>query len=305
MQLIYQGTDITDSVDVVEAVYRDVSDGRADSLDLVLEHPGAWVQWKPRLDDVMELSQGTLRTGKLFLNTIAPEEDHFRILATAAKSRTRRRAWGSYQEKTLQEIFEQCAAESKMEMKLYGIDGKLFYPYLLRKNEGCAAFLSRISNMEGACLKTFSGRYTAIGVLAAQDIPASATIELAAGQPGVSYSRRENAKYASVTVRSPYASATAYDKGAAQGEDLIISDLPAMDNATAGRWARGLILMNNRRAEELTIESELNAGFTAMARIDVSGRPDAAGEWLIDEAEHDLVNGKSRARLFRCIRTVV
>lgn len=63
--------------------------------------------------------------------------------------------------------------------------------------------------------------------------------------------------------------------------------------------------MHNRRAETLSIESEFNAGFTAMARIDIESGTDMRGEWMVDEVEHDFINRKSRAWLYRCSKTVV
>lgn len=305
MRLYYQGTDITDDVDIVSAVHRDVSDGRQDCLELVLDHAAAWYRWGPKRDDMIRIIDGEYDTGTTYLSAIAPEGDSFRIFATAGKSNARRKAWESFENRTLGEIFAHLAAQDGMESKIYGVNDGYIYPYLLRENESCAAFLSRLSHREGAVLKTVLGRYACIGITAAQDIPPSATIELSVRQDGVTYLHKKNTQYASVTVKTPYAAATAYDKSAADGEAFVISDIPAMDNATAGRWARGLLLTNNRKAEILTIESEHNAGFTAMARIDVRSETDMNGEWIIDEAEHDFVRRRSRARLYRCIRTVV
>jgi len=305
MRLYYEGTDITEDVDIVSAIHRDVSDGRCDCLELTLDHAAAWYRWGPKQDDTIQLTDGAYSTGTLYLNTVVPEGDSYRILATASKGKASRKAWESYANKTLEEVMNVCAAQSGMESRLYGVERGLVYPYLLRQNEGCAAFLSRVMHMEGAVLKTLSGRYTGIGIEAAQDIAANATIELSAKQAGVTYARRGNTKYASVTVRTPYASASAYDESAMQGGDMVICDLPAMDNATAGRWARGLLLIHNRSAEILTIESEFNVGFTAMARIDIDSATDTAGEWMVDEVEHDFTNRRSRAKLLKCIRTVV
>ena len=61
---------------------------------------------------------------------------------------------------------------------------------------------------------------------------------------------------------------------------------------------------HNRQAETLTIESEFNPGFSAMTRIDIVGGTDATGDWIIEEAEHDFYNRKSRAKLYRCIYTI-
>lgn len=304
MQLIYQGVDITRHVDIVSAVHRDYSGGRSDCLDLTLDHADTWYRWKPEQDDVIEFRHGGYTTGALFLNTIAPERDSYRILATSTRSSARRKAWASYEGKSLSEIFKALAAESQMGSKIYGLDEKIAYPYLLRKDESCAAFLNRLMYLEGAVLKTVSGRYTAISVETAQNIQTSATIEIESRQPGVTYRKRENMRHSGLMVKTPYATASAYDTAVTTGDGIAVCDLPAIDNVTAGRWARGMLLMNNRQSEELTIAGEFNIGFTAMCRIDVKSSTDMNGEWICDEVEHDFVKKSSRAKLLRCVRTV-
>ena len=77
-----------------------------------------------------------------------------------------------------------------------------------------------------------------------------------------------------------------------------------MDNAQAGRWARGLLLTHNREAEEIRLETTLNTRLSAMARVDVNGGTDMDGNWIVDEAEHDLYNKTSSVRLLRVIGTI-
>lgn len=47
------------------------------------------------------------------------------------------------------------------------------------------------------------------------------------------------------------------------------------------------------------IESTLHLDWTAMIRVDVAGRTDAAGQWIIDECTHDLMADRSTAKLLR------
>ncbi|MBO4299743.1 MAG: hypothetical protein J5998_13215, partial [Clostridia bacterium] len=74
--------------------------------------------------------------------------------------------------------------------------------------------------------------------------------------------------------------------------------------AQAGRWARGLLMSRNREAERLTVETELNAALSAMTRVDVAGGTDMDGKWIIDEAEHDLIGGSTRATMKRVVDTI-
>ena len=96
---------------------------------------------------------------------------------------------------------------------LYGPDKGLQYPFLLRNNEGCAAFLSRLMEWEGAALKAVNGRLTGIGITMPRTIAAKQTIQIKADQDGVQHIRRNGVKLSSITVRTPYAEATASGYG--------------------------------------------------------------------------------------------
>ncbi len=304
MELFYEGVNITKEVQITSAKGRDVSGGRADSLDLTLGAAHCWHRWNPQPDDRVELTCNGYSTGELYVNTIAPENGEYRILATALRAGAGRKANGSFEGKTLEETVKICAAACGMDYRIFGLDGKVRYPYLLRKDEGCAAFLSKIAGWEGAVLKTYSGRFTMIGILAAQALPAFETISISAKQECVSYQRRES-KLKSLTVKTPFASVMARDDTVTKGNDRVICAIPARDQVTAGRWARGMLLNENRKAERLTIESTFRSVWSAMVRIDVAGETEANGSWIIDEVEHDFVNGISRATLLRCVENVV
>lgn len=301
MQLIYEGTDITPFVNITRCVHRDVSHGRADSMELEMDHAEAWYRWKPQTDDSIRLRHGGFDTGKLYLNTVHPRGNKYVILATSLPAAARRKAWSTYRNETLKSLFEKCAAECGMEAKLFGVDGAVHYPFVLRQNEGCAAFLNRVGEWEGAAVKAFNGAFRAIGVDYAQQFEAAQKIRITTRQDGVTYTRRENTKYSGITISTIHAQASAYDALAIGHNQPLMTHLPARDGEQAGRWARGLLLMNNRRAEELTIEAGWNPNMSAMVRVDISGNTDATGRWIVDEAMHDFVNRRTFTKLMRVV----
>jgi phage protein D len=304
VQLIYQGTDITPFVDISKCVHRDVSGGRSDSVDMELEHAAAWHRWGPEIDDEIRLIQGGLDTGVMYLNTIWPEDGRYRLVATSLPAAARRKAWKSYHDMTLEDILRACAAECRMSYGLYGLEGGMRYPYLERRDEGCAAFLDRLMALEGGVFKVIGGRLCGIGILWAQEQKAARAIELTAGQEGVQHIRRDGDRWAGLTVRAPWGEAAARDSRAAGDIWPVKTDLPARDAAQAGRWARGLLMQHNRRTEQLRLNTELNTAMTAMARVDIQSGAAANGEWLADEATHDLINRKTQTALVRCITDI-
>ena len=303
MEILYQGVDITDMVQVKACTSRDTSDNRCDSLDIEFENASGWYNWEPNEDDQIIVSYNGYDTGIMYLNAVLPADGTFRIIATSLPSTARTKACQSFTGKTIEEIMRICAMSCGMGFEIYGINAGTVIPYIQRENEGCAAFLHRLLKMEGAALKCVNGKFVAIGYDYAQSLDVYQTIEVTADQPGIEYKRNAQSLY-SLTVKTPYAQATAVDLSVPteRGNKTIYS--PARDNIQAGRWARALLYHENSKSESLTIESAFNPGFTAMTRIDVEGATDAAGEWLVKECCHDFFNLRSTAKMQRCISTI-
>ena len=304
MEIWYQDTDITGSVIPSACVHRDVSHGRADTLEITFRRSAAWHRWEPMVDDRIRVIESKYDTGILYVNTIVPEDDRYRMLATSLPSKAARKAWDSYKNLSLKEIIHRCAMECDMGDGLYGVSEDIRYPFLMRQNEGCAAFLERLAKCEGIALKAWGGCFRGIGIEYAQELDPVRSWGIDAEQDGVRYQHQPGKKYTALTVRSPWAEATARDDGAEVGFQIIESTLPAMDAAQAGRWARGLLLSHNREADKLTIETKFDPGATAMARANITGNTGANGEWIIDEAEHDLYNCRTTVKLLRVIRSI-
>lgn len=304
MKIFWQGTDITDYVLVRKAIARDTCGGRCDGLDIEFENAESWYRWGPEEDDEIRVTADGWDSGTLYLNTVAPEGKRYRVIATALPCSARKNEWRSHEGRTLAEILRQCAAMTGMDWRTYGIDETLVIPYIQQENEGVGAFLNRLATLEGAKLKCVNGRYTLIGLDWAQDRTAIETMRISAQQEGVDYQRRGNA-LRGVNLITPYASGDATDDAVSTAKPRIdITDLPAMNDIQAARWARNVLKEKNRRCESVQVQSRFHPAWTAMMRVDISGNTDAAGEWIIDEAEHDLKDGSSRAMLRRCIRSV-
>lgn len=304
MNLLYEGCDMTQYVNVTKCVCRDVSCGRADSMELEVDHAAAWARWKPQEDDVIIAGLDDYSTGRMYLNAVVPEGDRFRMLATALPSASRRKAWGVFRDMTLADILHQCAAEIGMEAKLYGTSGNIKYPFLMRENEGCAAFMNRLCKYEGIALKALNGAFRAISIDYAQGLPVVSSLWLDPDKEGVEHRRQAGKKISTLTILSPNAKVSATDSAATYGNAATISNLPIADKVQAGRWARGLLMAINRRAETLRVTGGFQPTITAMTRVNVDGSNQTFGEWLVDEAEHDLVNATTTTNMLRVITTI-
>lgn len=304
MELYWMGKNITRFVNITGCEHRDFSGGKCDCLELTLDNASDWYRWGPREDDEVRVTDGLFDTGTLYLTAVLPAEGRYRLLATGVKQAARRKAWASYANINIEKLMQRVSAECGMEARLFGVNGALTYGYVLRENEGCAAFLSRVGQWDGFTVKAFNGALRAVSIAYAQNMPPEANIRIESGQQGVIYRRFDNDRWAGVTVKTPFAEATARDSAVTLGSVNVFTDLPAADNAQAGRWARGLLLAHNRQCEELITEQELNTGLRALARVDVYGGTDADGKWICDMAEHNIIEKRTRARFLRVTDTI-
>lgn len=300
--LYYNGQDITEDVDIIECVLRDVSGGESDCLNLKLDHAEAWFRRNPQKNDTLRVTRGGYDSKTLYLHTIAPQDGAFRIFATGGKCVPMPARWQSYENMNFQAVMSLCAGECGMGASVYGVTAPA-YPYLLREGQTAPVFLSLLAGREGAVLKAMDGRYIAIGVSYAQGLSAMHEMVLEGDQTDSEYIDRRDMRWASVQIKTPFGSGEARDSSA-DGQGPILTQIPVDDPATAYRWAKGLLLMHNRQAEILNIEMDFNPGYTAMARVNVKSHTDAAGQWIIDQVEQNLLDGRTKARMLRCVNSI-
>lgn len=306
MRIIYEGVDITGDVDVAQAVYTDASGERMDGLRVMFEHAEIWYKWGPREGESIEITdENGFSTGEMYLHAIEPEESRFIITAYSAKSAGRDRRWQSFENATLKALVDGCAAECGMSGAVYGINENLTYPYIIRNNETPLHFLRRIASLEGAALKCVNGKLAVIGIEYAQSLQNRRQMYLSAREQRPRYKSFAGKKLAGATFVCSNGQAVAYDTSVAGGRTLINADSGACHTEQAKRWAKGWLLTHNRQCECMTICTSLDGSLTALTPVEILGDDPLAGNWLVDEAKHDLKRKTTEVRLVRSVTTII
>lgn len=299
MNIIIGKTDVTDIVNVRSAEMTEYSGGRTDALEIEFENGDVWHKWQIEPDTEIRITHKGYDTGVLYVRYMLPENDTYKIIATAIKCGANRKGNACYRGLTLKELYALCAYRCGMQYRIWGLDGEIKYRTLLRRDMSDIAFLKEITEREGGTLKVYDGKLIGIGYEEAEKLNAVNAMRISDKQVGVSYIKREADKWKRLTVISPDAYVYAEDADALAGCEEKELTLPAADNSMAGRWARNLLAKHNRECESITVMSEFNAGFSAMARIDILSGTDAAGKWIVSECSHDFINERSTATLHR------
>lgn len=309
LKLYYNGTEIAKSIDIQECVVRDVSGGECDCLNLLVDHAEKWLKWGVKKNDTIRIKRSGYDSGKLYVNTVAPEDGSIRIYATGTKCALFEPKRMSYENKTLANIMNGCAGEGSMGFRLYGLNPQILYEYLLRENKRAPEFLNSLLEREGAVLKSMAGRFTGIGITYAQEILCRHKLkikdDMSIGDDAgtAEYIDRRDQAWSSLTIETPFGKGQAVDTRG-KGQPKTMTDVPVDNDGQAKRWAIGTLLSHNRQNETLEIDISFDPGYTAMVRIDVNSKTDAAGKWLVDSVEQDLAMGRTKAKLLRCITSV-
>ncbi len=304
MQIIYQGVDITDAVDIASCFYNDRSGASCDSLDIEFDNLKSWHRWKPEENDEIIISNNGISTGKMYLNTVLPTDGRYRIFATSLPTNAKKKKTASYIGKALESIVRECAHECGFGTSFSGVNTETAFQYIERIDETPASFCERILKLEGAKLKTVDGNFCAINLQYAESRQPATGYEIESDQQGIDYARG-GARLSRLTIKTPFCEASAIDTDATDGPAMIITGLPTKEVTQAARWAKNLLIDNNRHAEMLSIDSEFNTGFYALSRLKIESSTELDGEWMAEEVQHDLINLRSRVKLLRCLTTII
>jgi len=241
LKIIYENTNISPFVDISECIHHDAAAGRLSSLDIAFDGAITWDGWAPKRGDTVQVELNEYSTGIMYVRAPGPDDGLYRITAASATDAILARAWASFENRTLGQIMRAMAVECGMEWGLYGVSESRKYDYILRNNESCALFLSRLLTAEGATLKCDNGKLLGIGLAYAAGLPIARSLEIAPDQSAF----RQTAP------------------------------------------------------DEICLDLEFDPAIRALSMVEITGGSQA-GVWMVTEAEHDLVEERTRATLRRC-----
>ena len=298
MRIFYNGTDITAACCPEEAIYYDRT-GKADSLELTLPFGERWISWGTEEGDTLRVTRDGCDTGEMYITAAELDSGKFRVLATAAKPKCRKKGYRVYSG-TMLRICARAAGEGDSSFSCWGVED-MALGSAVRSGETPGEFLNRLAEYAGAALKTYNGAFRMVGVRTPQERAVIQTLRLRGEQPGVRYLRRFDLGTAKLTVGTGAGQVSAWETEEGPGPEETVTGTPAREAALAGVIARNLILSKNRQREELTVETAFSPGWTALGRIDTEGTGALGGQWILEEVRQDLKNGRTRGRMVRVI----
>ena len=311
MNIIYNGTDIYNDVDLTYCVYETFSERQADTLTLRFkDEDGIWNRWNPQSEDEVQLIEGSCDTGIMFVHSTASENDAFTIRSLSlpqSKSLTRTQAWEGVR---FLQIGNLIAQKHGLTFKNFGCKDQV-YPYLKQENENDFSFYSGLCTLEGYQMIVYNEQLIVYDEAEKDSGLPEYSLDIVDNN-AFAYNKR-NTQYGCCEV-SAGGYRGKYDIGDTGGLTLrpnSISDVEARvpglalsknraniqcsSDAEAARFAKGLLRYVNKYSCIGRFTTDLMTGYAAASVINITNTlANLQNEAVfIYKIRHDFVNAKS------------
>ena len=299
MNVIYQGTDITEMIDVQGAQATDCEGGRADELCLQLSDvEKIWDQWSPRLGDEIRLIEDGYNSGVMYLDEIMSGPAECTLRASSLNHLMRVETFRAWEGITLRRLISEFATRYGLKYDLYDVPD-VTYQRIAQYGDYDMAWLSRRCMMEGCALKIFGGQLVVYDQHKTEQSAPTATIELTNNTP---YAYREVGHLArSACIVESGAARGRFDAPDGAGPTMYVRDVAAGSIAEAERYARGFLREQNKRVSTLSVRQILEGIYAAGECVQVEGNVAAEGTWFISMVKYDFIGGMVALELRRPI----
>lgn len=303
MNLIYEGVDITSSVQIQHADVIDCAGGKADSVRIVFnDTKGLWSRWNPQKGAGMELIKGGFSSGTMYFDQWEQEGGLFIIYAIStplAAKQVYSRSWENIQ---FFRLATDLANAAGLTLQTYDITNWQ-YDRFDQHNETPLAALQRECMREGYALKVTNGKAVIFDerTMEVQD-PVDTFYKSGISEPKF---KNANAGLCSactaryVNHNGEELSYTFTPEKPPQGPVLKINERLA-SLAEAERFSKGYLRNQNKFEQVGAFNIAYNSGLAAGNTVGVLGMGISDGIYYLHKVIHRLADNQSRLYM-RCI----
>lgn len=301
MNIFYNGTDITQSVQPITLPITDNAGGKPDSLTIAFsDTDGLWSKWKPAKNDTLQVKENGFDTGLMFVDELSQSAGLFGVKALSIPQTSKTARSQGWEKVRLLEIASEIATRHRFELQSYNVSNHL-YERIDQQETADFAFLADLCMLEGYSLKINNRTVIIYDERIEEQKPADPKLSVV-GEGAINgsfeFANKSTDIYQKCIVRG---NGPTYIQGVFTASDIfgpmIKRDLYATNQAEANRWAKGVLRSYNKLAVMGSMAVNLNSNYAAGTCLNVRDIGMFDGKYFIHRLVHDLMNNKTKLTL--------
>lgn len=155
LKILYNGTDITDAIDVNSCVHDMYACSQADTLLLKFNDVNrVWDGWQAKAENIISVVYGIAKTGAMYIDTIKPLNGEYELRASSIPPTAKAKNSKSWENVKFLQIAKEIADRHGLGFESYGVEDKL-YSYVVQENEKGFIFLQKRCELESCAFVVY------------------------------------------------------------------------------------------------------------------------------------------------------
>ncbi len=300
MNIIYEGVDISNSVELRKADITDNAGGAADGVDLSFaDTVGLWSKWKPLRGNRINLMEGGYSSGTMYCDSIIQSRGNIRLkgLSLPPEAKTEKsKAWEAIR---FMEMAREITKLYGFVLEAYNITDHL-YDRIDQSGETDFDFLFRRCILEGYALKICDNKVVIYNEQVYESRAAVKKILREQFDGDYEFKMISTGLYSACAINTGMSAGSVTKEIkplSAPAGPVLRPRVYAASLAEAERYCRGLLRAANKNERSGRIQIKFDPQLTAGCCVEIGEVGLADGKYFIEQAIHRLKDGKTVLKL--------
>jgi len=293
LQIIYQGKDINNAVEVKAASITDNAGGIADSVDMTFaDTEKLWGKWNPHKNDTVQLKNDGFDSGIMFVDELQQERGIFTIRALSIPQEAKTEKTRTWEKVRFLELALDTCKNNGFTLQTFGVENWL-YERVDQIDIADFVFLSHRCMLEGYVLKLTDHKAVIYSEKYLESLPSVKTVNPEDVDGKYKYFNTSQNIYHSCRVTYGNMKYEFTPSNAPAGPILKVNNVPVSSLAEAERFCKNILRYHNKNEVKFKFDIEIDSGLAAgnMITIKNFGMPD--GTYFASKVIQDVANKRT------------